>query len=189
MSSTIVVPKGYAHLPEVLLSCIDATSSPALLTRVLLFCPQHLCWCGKLFLLAEHERNLGSNTHKVSSPLLRYCRVLRVSCSLCWKGGGRSLERSYDVQLYSTCPPEHRWDRTFNFGLVIRPSNLLLLWLMIGPNRTSITAIKYPVHAAVACGLWSFSRILYTIGYITGEPKKRTRGHVGYLSVIGEESC
>jgi glutathione S-transferase len=49
-----------------------------------------------------------------------------------------------------------------------------------------ITALKYPVPAAAACGLWSFSRIIYTLGYTTGEPKKRTRGNVGFISLIGE---
>jgi len=50
---------------------------------------------------------------------------------------------------------------------------------------TLITAVKYPVPAAAACGLWSFSRIIYTLGYTTGEPKKRSRGNVGYIGLIG----
>jgi hypothetical protein len=38
--------------------------------------------------------------------------------------------------------------------------------------RTLIGGLRYPILAAVGCGLWSFTRILYTIRYGTGEPKK-----------------
>lgn len=47
-------------------------------------------------------------------------------------------------------------------------------------------ALKYPIPAAACCGLWSFSRILYTLGYATGEPAKRRRGNVGYIGILGE---
>lgn len=50
---------------------------------------------------------------------------------------------------------------------------------------TVITAIKYPVVAAALCGLWSFSRVLYTLGYII-DPKKRNRGAFGLVSVLGK---
>ncbi|KAN0134294.1 MAPEG family [Lactarius tabidus] len=35
---------------------------------------------------------------------------------------------------------------------------------------TLISAIHHPTYAAVGCGIWSFGRILYTLGYSTGEP-------------------
>jgi glutathione S-transferase len=38
--------------------------------------------------------------------------------------------------------------------------------------RTLIGGLRYPIPAAVACGLWTFTRIIYTIRYGTGEPKK-----------------
>ncbi|KAI0053459.1 membrane-associated proteins in eicosanoid and glutathione metabolism [Auriscalpium vulgare] len=37
---------------------------------------------------------------------------------------------------------------------------------------TLISAIYSPLVAASACGFWSFARILYTLGYSTGEPKR-----------------
>jgi glutathione S-transferase len=49
-----------------------------------------------------------------------------------------------------------------------------------------ITAVKYPVPAAVGCAIWSFSRVLYTLGYATGDPKKRSRGSVGAIGFIGK---
>ncbi|KIM84294.1 hypothetical protein PILCRDRAFT_818633 [Piloderma croceum F 1598] len=50
---------------------------------------------------------------------------------------------------------------------------------------TLITAVKYPLPAAAACAIWGFSRVFYTLGYITGEPKKRSRGFFGYIGIIG----
>lgn len=49
-----------------------------------------------------------------------------------------------------------------------------------------MTAIKYPVPAAAALGVYQLSRIVYTLGYATGEPAKRGRGSFGYLGLIGE---
>ena len=37
---------------------------------------------------------------------------------------------------------------------------------------TLITGVKYPKVAASLCGVWSVCRVLYTIGYSTGIPKK-----------------
>ncbi|KAL4254140.1 Membrane associated eicosanoid/glutathione metabolism-like domain superfamily protein [Abortiporus biennis] len=38
---------------------------------------------------------------------------------------------------------------------------------------TAIAATRYPVFAAAACSIWVVSRVMYTIGYSTGEPSKR----------------
>lgn len=38
---------------------------------------------------------------------------------------------------------------------------------------TLLTSLKFPIFAASMCGLWSISRISYTRGYLTGEPKNR----------------
>lgn len=39
---------------------------------------------------------------------------------------------------------------------------------------TLVAGIKYPIFAASACAIWSLSRIAYTRGYLTGDPKKRS---------------
>jgi len=38
---------------------------------------------------------------------------------------------------------------------------------------TLVFGLKYPVYAASLCGLWTAFRVLYTVGYSTGDPKKR----------------
>ncbi|KAF8202994.1 hypothetical protein BJ912DRAFT_336381 [Pholiota molesta] len=40
-------------------------------------------------------------------------------------------------------------------------------------TATLVAATKFPVFAASALGFWSLSRVSYTRGYITGDPKKR----------------
>ncbi|KAG2337632.1 membrane-associated proteins in eicosanoid and glutathione metabolism [Suillus weaverae] len=52
---------------------------------------------------------------------------------------------------------------------------------------TLATSMKHPVFAGYACGSWALSRVLYTLGYITGDPVKRnTRGGIlGEFLVVG----
>ncbi|KAH6916928.1 hypothetical protein BKA70DRAFT_1381995 [Coprinopsis sp. MPI-PUGE-AT-0042] len=51
---------------------------------------------------------------------------------------------------------------------------------------TIITGLKYPIPAAAACAAWVVSRIFYTRGYISGNPKKRVSPFyfVGTLSML-----
>ncbi|EGO03464.1 hypothetical protein SERLA73DRAFT_46722 [Serpula lacrymans var. lacrymans S7.3] len=37
---------------------------------------------------------------------------------------------------------------------------------------TLVASLKNPYYASYACGLWVFARILYTLGYTTGDPAK-----------------
>lgn len=46
------------------------------------------------------------------------------------------------------------------------------LIILLPTYRTLIAGIRYPIPAAVACGFWSFTRIIYTLRYGTGEPSK-----------------
>ncbi|KAK7433648.1 hypothetical protein VKT23_020654 [Stygiomarasmius scandens] len=41
---------------------------------------------------------------------------------------------------------------------------------------TLAAGIKYPTFAAAACGIWVLSRVLYTRGYASGYPERRTLG-------------
>ena len=50
-----------------------------------------------------------------------------------------------------------------------------LITLFVGQlyyYRTLISALRYPIPAAAACGLWSASRIMYMLRYGSGDPKK-----------------
>ncbi|KAF9056573.1 hypothetical protein BJ165DRAFT_1522474 [Panaeolus papilionaceus] len=53
---------------------------------------------------------------------------------------------------------------------------------------TVLTAVRYPVLAAITCAMFTIGRISYTRGYITGDPAKRTGGLylVGALGMVGQ---
>ncbi|KAL7005745.1 hypothetical protein EMMF5_004660 [Cystobasidiomycetes sp. EMM_F5] len=46
------------------------------------------------------------------------------------------------------------------------------------------TGVLYPKFAAGACMVYLAGRIAYTLGYTTGDPKKRMRGTFGYLGFV-----
>ncbi|KAI5121143.1 hypothetical protein M0805_007141 [Coniferiporia weirii] len=47
-----------------------------------------------------------------------------------------------------------------------------------------VTGLKYPLVAAGLGGTWVVGRVLYTIGYSTGDPGKRSYGSVGSLGML-----
>ncbi|CAD6572718.1 MAG: hypothetical protein CYPHOPRED_004931 [Cyphobasidiales sp. Tagirdzhanova-0007] len=53
---------------------------------------------------------------------------------------------------------------------------------------TAFVGLQYPRFAAAACALYTLGRILYTIGYTTGEPDNRkglgTIGEMGYVALL-----
>ncbi|OJA16158.1 hypothetical protein AZE42_00020 [Rhizopogon vesiculosus] len=51
---------------------------------------------------------------------------------------------------------------------------------------TVVAGLKYPVLAAALCATYSAARIIYTVGYKTGQPKRRTFGSLfGSVSTLG----
>ncbi|KAJ7165018.1 hypothetical protein C8R46DRAFT_666672 [Mycena filopes] len=41
-------------------------------------------------------------------------------------------------------------------------------------STTLITSLEFPHAAAAALAAWTLTRVAYTMGYVTGDPKKRT---------------
>ncbi|OAX44449.1 membrane-associated proteins in eicosanoid and glutathione metabolism [Rhizopogon vinicolor AM-OR11-026] len=51
---------------------------------------------------------------------------------------------------------------------------------------TVVAGLKYPVLAAALCATYSTARVIYTVGYKTGQPKRRTFGNLfGSVSALG----
>jgi len=51
---------------------------------------------------------------------------------------------------------------------------------------TLLTTIYHPKYAAILSGTWSLSRVIYTLGYATGNPKNRMAGAIlGDIALIG----
>jgi glutathione S-transferase len=115
--------------------------------------------------------------------------VLSTAFVLLWQtsivGGARKRAGIKYPQAYAEKAEAAASKEAFVFNCAQRAHQNTLEAIPFVLITTLITALKYPVPAAAACGLWSFSRIIYTLGYTTGEPKKRTRGNVGFISLIG----
>ncbi|KAI0639978.1 membrane-associated proteins in eicosanoid and glutathione metabolism [Trametes polyzona] len=74
----------------------------------------------------------------------------------------------------------------FNCTQRAHQNTLEVVPIVIG--STLIAGLTYPIAAASLCGSWLLSRIVYSIGYSTGDPKKRNIGGaavIGSLSMIG----
>lgn len=47
-----------------------------------------------------------------------------------------------------------------------------------------VGGLKYPEISAAAGAVFILGRIVFTNGYVTGDPAKRTRGAFGYIGLI-----
>lgn len=68
------------------------------------------------------------------------------------------------------------------FNCAQRAHQNTLEWLPQVISATFIVGLKFPRFAAAACGTWTLARFLYTIGYASGDPKKRNWLGAGYVN-------
>ncbi|GJE87311.1 membrane-associated proteins in eicosanoid and glutathione metabolism [Phanerochaete sordida] len=68
------------------------------------------------------------------------------------------------------------------FNCAQRAHQNTLEWLPQIIGSTFIVGLKYPYLAAAVCGTWTAARFLYTIGYASGDPKKRNLFGAGYVN-------
>ncbi|KAI0796324.1 membrane-associated proteins in eicosanoid and glutathione metabolism, partial [Irpex lacteus] len=58
------------------------------------------------------------------------------------------------------------------FNCTQRAHQNTLEWLPQLYASAFIVGLKYPIPAAIGVASWTFGRVLYTIGYSSGDPKK-----------------
>lgn len=90
-------------------------------------------------------------------------------------------------QLYAEKAEAEASKDAFLFNCAQRAHQNTIEHMPIVVVTTLVTSMKNPVFAGYACGLWALSRVLYTLGYTTGDPVKRnTRGGIlGELPLFG----
>ncbi|KAF9225134.1 membrane-associated proteins in eicosanoid and glutathione metabolism [Gyrodon lividus] len=90
-------------------------------------------------------------------------------------------------QLYAEKAEAAASKHAYLFNCAQRAHQNTLEYMPVILVTTLVTALKYPILAASGCGFWTFTRVLYTIGYTTGDPAKRhTRGGIlGHVPVVG----
>ncbi|KAI0800702.1 membrane-associated proteins in eicosanoid and glutathione metabolism [Fomes fomentarius] len=70
----------------------------------------------------------------------------------------------------------------FNCTQRAHQNTLEVLPVVIG--STLISGVTLPKTAAAICGTWVFFRVLYTIGYSTGDPKKRNLAGAAGVNIL-----
>ncbi|TEB38948.1 membrane-associated proteins in eicosanoid and glutathione metabolism [Coprinellus micaceus] len=86
-------------------------------------------------------------------------------------------------QMYATAEQEKDSKDALIFNCAQRAHQNTLENIPIVYVTTIISGLHYPVFAASACAFWSLSRVFYTRGYITGDPKKRVSAVYGLATV------
>ncbi|THG98099.1 hypothetical protein EW026_g4028 [Hermanssonia centrifuga] len=77
-------------------------------------------------------------------------------------------------QMYAEKAQAEASKEAFKFNCAQRAHQNTLEWLPQIIASTLIVGLKYPIPAAALCGLWTASRFLYTFGYTSGGPGKRS---------------
>ncbi|TFK56321.1 membrane-associated proteins in eicosanoid and glutathione metabolism [Heliocybe sulcata] len=90
-------------------------------------------------------------------------------------------------QLYAEKVEAETSNAAMVFNCVQRAHQNTLEYLPIAILGTLVTGITRPILAASLMGAWTLGRVLYTVGYSTGVPEKRTSrgGALGSLAMLG----
>ncbi|KAK0203493.1 hypothetical protein DFS33DRAFT_1383745 [Desarmillaria ectypa] len=89
-------------------------------------------------------------------------------------------------QLYAEKAQEEASKEAKIFNCAQRAHQNTLENIPVIYTTTLLTAVYYPTIAAAACGTWVLGRILYTRGYITGDPGNRNAkgGFIGSVAQL-----
>ncbi|KAH9014072.1 hypothetical protein EDB84DRAFT_1530461 [Lactarius hengduanensis] len=123
--------------------------------------------------------NLPSNFPWVVASIFSIVPVLQLQTSLVVKARKRAGIRYPQLYAEKAEQEASKDARIFNCAQRAHQNTLENVPSMV--LSTLISAIHYPTYAAIGCGIWSFSRVLYTMGYSTGDPRRRSFG--GYTSL------
>ena len=109
MSSTIVVPQGFAHLTLLnnIMIFTRLVCFLVFLTLVLQFCPPHSYWSGIVYMSAEHATELGLNTPKVKHLLIICCRWPSYMCPTAYAEKAE-VEASKEALIFNCAQRAHQ---------------------------------------------------------------------------------
>ncbi|KAI0294982.1 hypothetical protein BC826DRAFT_909579, partial [Russula brevipes] len=102
--------------------------------------------------------------------------LLSVAALLQWQtiavGGARKRARIPYPQAYADKAEQEASKEAMIFNCMQRAHQNTLENVPVVVLATLVSGIRYPISAAAACGLWSFARLIYTVRYGTGDPRK-----------------
>ncbi|RPD65141.1 membrane-associated proteins in eicosanoid and glutathione metabolism [Lentinus tigrinus ALCF2SS1-7] len=103
-------------------------------------------------------------------------------------GRARGAAKVEYPQVYAEKSEVAANQAAYAFNCTQRAHQNTLEVLPVVLTGTLVSGLKYPIAAATLGGMWILSRVIYTIGYSTGDPKKRNMlgaGPIGALSLMG----
>ncbi|KAF8521832.1 hypothetical protein JB92DRAFT_1765810 [Gautieria morchelliformis] len=125
----------------------------------------------------------------------RYAYVLLVGMGTSWMtlwqasltGRYRNKAKISYPQAYAEKAEAEKSPDAMKFNCVQRAHQNTLEFIPKVLFTLLVGGLKYPTMAASFGGVWLFGRVLYTLGYASGNPAKRNRGgfnHLGYLGLM-----
>jgi len=100
-------------------------------------------------------------------------------------GGARKVHGVQYPAEYQITLKDGKVDQSNVFNCFQRShQNFLENYFMV-MGMMFIAGFKYPVYAAAAGTIWLVGRVMYALGYQTGDPKKRMRGGIAYVGLLG----
>eukprot|EP00753_Platysulcus_tardus_P022691 PLAT9902.1.p3 GENE.PLAT9902.1~~PLAT9902.1.p3 ORF type:complete len:152 (+),score=18.85 PLAT9902.1:2-457(+) len=89
-------------------------------------------------------------------------------------------------QLYAEKAEADASRQAMVFNCVQRAHQNTLEYLPVALIGTLVTGLRRPLLAASLMGAWTLGRVLYTLGYASGDPEKRTKrgGSLGSLAML-----
>ncbi|XP_071526372.1 glutathione S-transferase 3, mitochondrial-like isoform X3 [Panulirus ornatus] len=116
-----------------------------------------------------------------------YCVLVATGSSfmLLWKAMKVGhLRRRLNFKYPAVYSPDNNlfncYQRAHQSTLETYPTFLMLLLL---------GGLHNPVVSAVGGAIWCAGRVIFALGYYTGDPRKRTRGNFGFCGLIAMLYC
>ncbi|EJF67198.1 membrane-associated proteins in eicosanoid and glutathione metabolism [Dichomitus squalens] len=103
-------------------------------------------------------------------------------------GAARKLAKIDYPQVYAEKAEAAVNQAAQKFNCAQRAHQNTLEVLPVILTGTLVTGLKHPIAASALCGTWVLARVFYTIGYSTGDPKKRNMlksSTIGGLALFG----
>lgn len=98
---------------------------------------------------------------------------------------GRVIDIIRDYLAYAEKSEAEKDPKKNIFNCAQRAHQNTLEILPIYSTLLLVGGLKYPEISSGCAALFILGRIVFTQGYVTGDPAKRTRGAFGYLGLIG----
>ncbi|KDQ63338.1 hypothetical protein JAAARDRAFT_188921 [Jaapia argillacea MUCL 33604] len=115
--------------------------------------------------------------------------AISTSYLLIWQtvrvGAARKAAKVAYPQLYAEKAEAEANKAAMKFNCTQRAHQNTLENIPMVLLNTLVMGLEFPIAAASLCGVWTASRVLYTLGYATGDPARRNKSGGVFGSIAG----